>query len=84
MKRGRRRFGPTLGLAAALLVAYPAFWPVPIRPVAWQAPLPPPTEQYPQNGRLCDLERLADGVGIGRAWRSTRRAGSTPAARTAA
>ncbi|WP_028009272.1 SMP-30/gluconolactonase/LRE family protein [Solimonas flava] len=65
MKHGRRRFGLILALCAALLALYLAFWPVPIRPVAWQAPLPPPTEQYPQNGRLRDLERLADGVGVG-------------------
>lgn len=53
-------------LAAVLtLVAYLAFWPVPIEPVAWTPPSAPPAEAYPANERLRGIERLAEGYGRG-------------------
>jgi sugar lactone lactonase YvrE len=50
----------------ALLLAYLVFWPVPIEPVAWDAPAAPPLEgRYAVNDRLAAVERLGAGVGIG-------------------
>lgn len=52
-----------LVLAAAL---YLAFWPVPIEPVAWEAPEAPALEgPYAANDRLADVEWLAKGVAEG-------------------
>lgn len=48
------------------LVAYLAFWPVPIAPVAWEAPPAPALEgPYEKNDKLADVERIAEGVGVG-------------------
>lgn len=55
-------------LAAVLvaLLAYLASWPVPIEPVAWDAPDAPALESmYARNDRLAAIERLATGVGTG-------------------
>ena len=55
-------------LLALLLasLAWLLFWPVPIEPVAWQAPdAPPLAGPYAGNALLADVERLAEGVGIG-------------------
>jgi len=49
-----------------ILLAYLLFWPVPIEPVAWQAPTAPPLSgDYAINDRLAALTRQAQGVGIG-------------------
>ncbi len=47
------------------LAAYLLFWPVPIEPVAWNPPTPPPASAYPYNEQLKGIERLAEGVGHG-------------------
>jgi sugar lactone lactonase YvrE len=55
-------------LAALLLalIAYLAFWPVPIEPVAWNAPPAPALEgRFEVNDRLAAVRRLGAGVGIG-------------------
>lgn len=53
-------------LILVVLVAYLAFWPVPIDPVAWDAPQAPALEgPYEKNDRLADVERIAEGEGIG-------------------
>lgn len=57
-----------MGLVLVLLalVAYLALWPVPIEPVAWQAPVAPPLEgQYAVNDALAKVERLGEGAGLG-------------------
>lgn len=55
-------------LAAVLLalMAYLAFWPVPIEPVGWQAPEAPPLEgRFAVNDRLAAVQRRGAGVGVG-------------------
>lgn len=50
----------------AALVAYLAFWPVPIDPVAWDAPAAPELEgPYEKNDRLADVVLIAQGEGVG-------------------
>ena len=50
----------------AALLAYLLFWPVPIEPVAWQAPAAPAlTGDYAINDRLAGLTRLGEGQGVG-------------------
>ncbi|MDF1629303.1 MAG: SMP-30/gluconolactonase/LRE family protein [Alcanivoracaceae bacterium] len=52
--------------ALAALLAYLLFWPVPIDPVAWQAPTAPALSgDYAVNDRLAGLPRLAQGEGDG-------------------
>jgi sugar lactone lactonase YvrE len=62
-------WGKAVKLLAAIAVAsfaYLAFWPVPINPVAWEAPRAPPLEgRYELNDRLATIERVGAGVGIG-------------------
>lgn len=49
-----------------LLFAWLLFWPVPIEPVAWEAPEAPELEGvYAVNERLADVKRLAEGEGVG-------------------
>jgi sugar lactone lactonase YvrE len=49
-----------------LLLAYLFFWPVPIEPVAWQAPPAPGLEgQYAVNDRLAGVERIGEGAAVG-------------------
>ena len=49
-----------------VLFAHLAFWPVPIEPVAWDAPKAPAlTGRYEQNDRLAAVERVGAGVGRG-------------------
>jgi sugar lactone lactonase YvrE len=51
---------------AIALFAYLAFWPVPIEPVAWDAPTAPALEgRYAANERLAAVRRVGAGVGIG-------------------
>lgn len=51
---------------AIALVAYLAFWPVPIEPVAWEAPEAPALEgHYAPNDRLAAVRRQGAGVGVG-------------------
>lgn len=47
------------------LLGYLLFWPVPIEPVAWEAPVAPPESAYPYNDTLKGIERLAEGLGNG-------------------
>ncbi len=57
-----------IGFVVLLLViaAYLAFWPVPIDPVAWQAPPAPALKGvYAPNDRLAKVERIGEGDGIG-------------------
>ncbi len=50
----------------ALLLAYLLFWPVPVDPVAWEAPQAPELEgPYAVNDRLAAVQRIAEGVGTG-------------------
>jgi sugar lactone lactonase YvrE len=49
-----------------ILLAYLFFWPVPIAPVAWQAPPAPKLEgPYAVNDYLAKTERIGAGEGIG-------------------
>ena len=51
---------------AIALFAYLAFWPVPIEPVAWDAPAAPALEgRYAVNERLAAVRRVGAGVGVG-------------------
>lgn len=55
-------------LAAVLLalLAWLAFWPVPIEPVAWEAPAAPALEgRYALNDRLAGVTWRGKGVGVG-------------------
>jgi len=53
-------------LLLALASAYLLLWPVPIEPVAWQAPPAPALEgAYAPNNYLASAERLGEGIGIG-------------------
>ncbi|HET8539627.1 MAG TPA: SMP-30/gluconolactonase/LRE family protein [Anaeromyxobacter sp.] len=62
----RRRTVLAAALAAlAALAAYLALWPVPIDPVAWDAPAPPRDPAFAPNDRLRGLERLGTGVAPG-------------------
>lgn len=48
------------------VAAYLLFWPVPIQPVAWQAPPAPALEgQYALNDKLASVQLLAVGQGVG-------------------
>lgn len=48
------------------VIAYLSFWPVPIDPVAWDAPKAPGLEgPYAENDRLADVKRIAKDVGVG-------------------
>jgi len=54
-----RRFATVPSLLCMGLAAYLAFWPVPVRPVAWRAPENPGyTGSFAQNSRLAGLERI--------------------------
>jgi len=61
-----KRIWLVLGLLLALALAYLFFWPVPIEPVAWQAPPAPKLEgEYAVNDYLAKAERIGEGEGIG-------------------
>lgn len=48
------------------LLAYLVFWPVPIEPVAWDAPEAPALEgRYAVNDRLAAVRRMGHGEGVG-------------------
>ena len=50
----------------AMLLAYLVLWPVPIEPVAWDAPEAPALEgRFEINDRLADVRRVGSGVGVG-------------------
>jgi len=54
------------GIVLAALLAYLFLWPVPLRPVAWEAPQAPPLEGvYAPNKQLAALARMGEGVGVG-------------------
>ena len=53
-------------LLVAAAAAYLLLWPVPVDPVAWNAPEAPElTGPYAANDELADVERLAAGQGHG-------------------
>ncbi len=56
----------TLWIVALACAGYLFFWPVPIRPQAWQ-PLPDPgfAGEYAANDRLAAVRRIAEGAGPG-------------------
>jgi sugar lactone lactonase YvrE len=55
-----------LAFVAIALFAYLAFWPVPIDPVAWDAPEAPALAgKYEVNDRLAAVDRRGVGVGVG-------------------
>jgi sugar lactone lactonase YvrE len=55
-----------LAIALLALLAWLAFWPVSIQPVAWEAPAAPALEgRYALNDRLADLAWRGEGVGVG-------------------
>lgn len=50
----------------AVIAAYLLFWPVPIEPVAWQAPQAPALEgPYAVNEKLANVSQFGQGEGIG-------------------
>ena len=51
---------------AAAIIAYLLLWPVPIDPVAWDAPKAPSLEgEYALNDKLAAVKLIAEGEGIG-------------------
>lgn len=55
-----------LVIALLVLLGWLAFWPVPIEPVAWDAPAAPALEgRYALNDRLADVARRGRGIGVG-------------------
>lgn len=68
MRTGGRKAGFWgLWLAVGLLLlAWLLWWPVPVAPVAWQAPPAPALSgRYAINSQLATVERLGVGVGVG-------------------
>ncbi len=60
-----RRLLLALVCIVAIAIAYLAFWPVPVSPVAWTPPAPPElTGRYQQNSLLSTTERLSLGEGF--------------------
>ena len=60
-----RRLLLALVTLIAIVIAYLAFWPVPIAPVAWTPPVPPElTGKYQQNSLLSTTERISLGEGF--------------------
>ena len=58
-----RKLAWTLAVLVLLLVAYLGLWPVPIAPVAWQAPAAPGyTGAHLRNDRLAGLRQIALGA----------------------
>jgi sugar lactone lactonase YvrE len=56
----------TLSTLLLLVAGYLAFWPVPIDPVAWEAPKAPALAgPFAPNDALAAVRRLGEGVGIG-------------------
>lgn len=61
-----RRAPAAAAIVLAVLVAYLCLWPVPVAPVAWEAPEAPALEgPYALNEDLSRGTRLAEGIGIG-------------------
>lgn len=61
-----RKVGLGLLVVVLLLAGYLALWPVPIEPVAWDAPTPPGyTGAHAVNHRLAGLNRLSLGGEVG-------------------
>jgi sugar lactone lactonase YvrE len=53
-------------LLLLLAIGYFGFWPVPVEPVAWQAPAAPElTGIYAENDRLASIRSLGSGIGSG-------------------
>ena len=54
------------GIILAAILGYLLLWPVPLRPVAWDAPEAPALEGvYAPNEKLALLTRMGEGVGVG-------------------
>ena len=68
-RRARGEAGFTLIellVVIAVIAAYLLFWPVPIEPVAWQAPQAPALEgPYAVNDKLANVSQFGQGEGIG-------------------
>lgn len=61
-----RRVVGVAGIVLLALAAYLCFWPVPIEPVAWSAPVPTGfTGAYALNTRLSDLRMIDIGIEVG-------------------
>lgn len=61
-----RRILALAALLLVVLVAYLSFWPIPIEPVAWQAPAPPGyTGAHARNERLARVRRIPVAPEIG-------------------
>jgi sugar lactone lactonase YvrE len=57
-----RTFIAAVGLSLTLVAVYLLVWPVPVKPVAWQAPVAPDyVGRFARNDRLKSLEMLAIG-----------------------
>lgn len=53
-------------LLFVFIAAYLLYWPVPVEPVAWEAPKAPVLEgPYQSNHKLASIKRLAVGEGVG-------------------
>jgi sugar lactone lactonase YvrE len=66
VKRAARRIILSVALAILAVVAYLAFWPVPIEPAAWDPPEAPALEgPYALNDALAQGTRLLEGIGAG-------------------
>lgn len=65
MTGGRRRLALALGGAFAALLAWLALRPVPVEPVAWDAPPPPRDPVFAPNDGFRGLDRLGAGVAAG-------------------
>ncbi len=62
----RHKFLTCTAVLLIFSIAYLLFWPVHINPAAWTPPkIPDLTGRYAPNDRLIDIERLAEGMGVG-------------------
>jgi sugar lactone lactonase YvrE len=65
-RRTLRRSGLVVGAVATATVGYLCLWPVPIEPVAWEAPAPPDyTGPMSRNSRLSGLRTIDTGDEVG-------------------
>jgi type II secretory pathway component PulM len=61
-----RKFLAAVGLILTLVALYLLIWPVPVKPVAWQAPVAPNyVRPFAWNDRLKGLETLPKAVALG-------------------
>ncbi|HPV49477.1 MAG TPA: hypothetical protein PLB14_07200, partial [Smithellaceae bacterium] len=63
MKKALLIFASVVVIILCVLFAYLALWPVPIEPVAWDAPMPPGyVGPYEVNTKLADLKIIGLGA----------------------